>query len=914
MQSVIQKTKLYPPPARASAVVRPRLLAKLDSLLEEGRQAAVFSAPAGFGKTTLIVQWLAHHDLSAGWLSLDERDNLPARFFSYLIASLQHIAPGAGREAGSLLELPGANVEEIITLLTNDLASQPRLFVLVLDDFHTITNPLLQQALDLLIEAQPPQMRLVLLSREDPGIQMARRRARGQFVEIRQADLAFTLEEARAFLNQGMGLELTTDQIEILDMRTEGWIAGLQMASLALQSPPAAQAPVENEKPIAFDQTDHTQRFLHNFSGRHHFILDYLMEEVLALQPQAVQSFLLDTSILDRMHADLCSAITGMTLAESQKMLEQITRANLFVIPLDGERRWYRYHHLFGDLLLARLQSEHAAHARELFLRASNWFESNGDPRLAVEYALKAQDFHRAADLLDLHMTERWQTVDMEFFKLVNRLPFEKIAERPSLCLQSAWLCVLFGQTDRILPFVDAAERALDESSRLPGAGVDQNSAANRAFARTLRAYVADIRNQSVELDQSLEMAHAAIPETNPGMRNSVGVVVGMICFMEGDFAAAMRYYEDALALDMRANGTNAVPIAVTRICFVLQAQGKLREAMRRLQAAEDYVRQRGIRRFYISGSLYHRMAEILLEWNRLDEAEDRLREGTRLLQDWPMPTTQGLGLALLIRLRTARGDLVGARQALAMADSKARQTGLHPYFLDALERARVRLLLAEHNHAALEQWVAENDPYRQRPLSFRFEARQVELSQAWLAIGRVEEATGLLDRLAQDAQDRNGSRINILVLLASARHQHPEKALLHLEEALRLAEPEGYLRTFLEAGDPLFHLLRLWLQRGPSKDDIRLRAYAQAVLSAWDGPGKPVFAPSGQQTVEPLSRRELEVLSLLAKGLSNQQIADRLVISVRTVKKHVENIHGKLGVQSRTQAVARARELGLVE
>lgn len=903
MPQVIQKTKLFIPPAHAKLVERPRLLERIDHLLDEVCRVAVFSAPAGFGKTTLIVQWLIRQEMPACWLSLDERDNLPARFFSYLFATLQGMAPNAGYEAQALLDLPGANIEEIVTLFANDLVEAPGLFILVLDDFHVITNPLLHQAMDLLIEAQPPQMRLVLLSREDPSIQLARRRARGQLIEIRQSDLAFTMEEAASFVSQNIDLQLTTEQISTLESRTEGWAAGLQMASLAMQSLDPAETPF-TEQPAA--QID---RFLLNLSGTHRFILDYLMEEVLARQPDAVQSFLLETSILDRLQVDLCAQVTGKTLAESQKLLEQISHANLFVIPLDSERRWYRYHHLFGDLLQARLEAERPQDIAELSLRASDWYEANGDPRQAVQYALKTEAYQQAANLIERHITGRWQTVDIEFFRLVSRLPFKVIAERPGLCLQSAWLCVMFGQTERILPFVEAAEHAIERQ----GTG-HASETANLAFARTLRAYLADLRNQPVVLDESLEQAYEAIPETNPGMRNSVGVVIGMICFMEGDFTSAIRYYQDALALDKRVNGTNAVPIATMRLCFVLQAQGRLREAMRRLQESEDYVRERGVRRFYIAGSLFQRMADILIEWNQLSEAEDRVREGTRLLEDWPMPTTRSLGLSLLVRLYTARGKLAAAREALAVADQNARETGLHPYFLDVLERARLCLLLAEQDQIALETWARENEPYRELPLSFRYEARQVELCRAWLAIGRQADAIHLLERLKEAVQDRKGSRINILVLLAAARAQQPEKALIDLAEALRLAEPEGYLRTFLQAGEPLAQVLRLWLQQGHSKNDPALFTYAQSILSAFHDAGVVVKPRPAAGLVEALSLREQEVLALMAKGLSNQQIAERLVISIRTVKKHVENIHGKLSAQNRTQAVARARELRLLE
>lgn len=914
MSLVLQKTKLFIPPARDRAVERPRLLERLDGLRGADARAALLCAPAGSGKTTLVGQWLGRQELPAAWLALDERDNLPARFFAYLLAALQAVAPGAGRQARPLLELPGASADEIVALLANDLLEAPGPFVLVLDDFHAITNPLLHRAVDLLIEAQPPHMRLALLSREDPAIQMARRRARGELVEIRQADLAFTREEAAEFFRQGLGLPLAPAQVDALEARTEGWAAGLQMAALALQSPPGGE-PAGPEQAAA-----RVDRFLQDFSGSHHFILDFLVEEVLERQPAEVQSFLLETAVLDRLQAGLCAAVTGQAPAQSQVLLERISRANLFVVPLDAERRWFRYHHLFGDLLLARLRAERPHQVAGLYLRASGWYAANGDPRLAVEYALQAGDHRRAADLLERHLAERWQTVDLDFFRLAERLPFEAIAERPALCLQSAWLWVMFGQTGRILPLVEAAERALNQGppqpgGQPPGAPAPSDPAADLAFARTLRAYLADLRNQPVALDESLERACAAIPETNPGMRNSVAVIVGTICYMEGDFAAALRYFEDALALDRRVDGTNAVPIATARIALVLTAQGRLREAMRRLGEAEAYARERGIRRFYISGALHQRMAEILLEWNRLDEAGTRLAEGLRLLEDWPVPSALASGLALLARLRTAQGDLPGAREALARADGHARQTGLHPHVLDALERARLDLLLAAEDRTALEAWARENDACREQSLSFRYEARQAALCRAWLALGRGEEAARLLERLEQGARGRAGSRTGILALLAAARAGAPEQALAGLEEALRLGEPEGYLRTFLEAGPPLAGLLRVWLQRGPARADPRLHAYAQTILAAFERPAPTPAppAPPAPDLPEPLSPREQEVLGLLGQGLSNQQIAARLVISVRTVKKHVENIHGKLGVQNRTQAVARARALGLL-
>ncbi len=875
-------------------VDRPRLLDKLNSIQSPGFRLGVISAPAGSGKTTLVVQWLNEQlGWPAGWVSLDGRDNQTTLFFAYLVASLQEIIPGAGRETMELIGLPGANLEEIVTRLANDLAEASQPFVLVLDDFHVITNPALYKATNLLLDAQPPQMRLLLLTREDPPLQLARRRASGQLVELRQEELQLTLSEAVVFLNQYMGLNLSEIQVEVLENRTEGWIAGLQLAALSLQRVPDID------------------KFIQEFSGSHHFILDYLMEEVLAHQPEEIQNFLLETSVLERLSADLCAATTGKKIASAQKLLEGLTKANLFVIPLDEERHWYRYHHLFRDLLLARLGEADTERAARLCRRASDGYEKAGEARLAVEYALKATDIDRAADLIELHLTERWHTVDQEFLFLVNQLPVEVISERPQLCLQSAWVSVISGHAERILPWVELAERALSNPER----PAEPGDPVQRAFAKVLRAYRTDLDNQPVELDESLEQAFAAIPEGNTGMRNSVAVVLGTIHYMEGDFGTAMGYYQDALERDQRVQGTNAVPIAVMRMVWVLQAQGRLRQALELLSEHERYIRQRGRRRFYIGGALNLERGEILLEWNQLEEAESQVREGLQLLEDWLVPQALTLGLSILARLQVAKQDLQGARNTLERAEAMLHQEGFHPKFIYMFERAQVCLWIAEQNRSRLETFARETNALVGSKGGFRYEPRQIELCRAWIALGNQQEAVDLLSRLASRTGERTGSRVAILAMLAASMKDQTT-ALQALDEALRLAEPGNYLRTFIEMSQPLKGLLHAWILDSPPERDAHLKAYAQRVLAAYDHPRtkvEPQPSPPAELS-EPLSPRELEILQLVASGLTNQQIADRLVISIRTVKKHVENIHGKLGVGNRTHAVARARELRLLE
>jgi ATP/maltotriose-dependent transcriptional regulator MalT len=888
----ILSTKLYVPPAGDKLVIRSHLIDLLTTAQSEGCRLVLVSAQAGSGKTTAIVQWIKQLGWPVGWVSLDVRDNQPKQFFLYLIAALRKVMPKIGKEALELLDLPGLNFEEIVLLLGNELEVAPEPFVLVLDDFHSITNPVLHQIIDTLLDIQPPQMRLVLLSREDPPLQLARRRVCGQLIELRQADLRFSLSESIEFLNQTMGLHLSSAQVAALDGRTEGWVAGLQMAALSLQ------------------HISDIDSFIHDFSGSHRFILDFLIEQVLSHRSKEIQDFLMETSILEQMSAPLCAATIDTTVTNAQRCLEELDRANLFVVPLDEERQWYRYHHLFADLLLARLQADSPQQVCELNRRASDWYEQNGNHRLAVEYALKAMDPQRAADLIEHNINERWQLADLNFILLAKHLPMEVIVKRPSLCLQIAWGDVLTGQIARVIPLVEAAENCLIDTDRTP----ESTDAANLAFAKILRAYVTDNQNLPVEACEQLEQAYTAIPEVNVGMRNSVAVAIGSVLYMEGDFASALRYFEDALQRDMRVNGRNAIPISVMRSTWVLQAQGRLKEAVKLLSKYAEYIRERGIRGYYIGGVLNLLLGEILLEWNQLDEAKTQIEGGLHLMEDWLNPSGVSLGLSLLSRLQTVIGDLPGAEATLGRAEALQRKSRYQPEFIYAFERAQVRLWIAQRNLPSLETWVHENAPVAESQICFRYEARLIELCRAWLALGCKEQAAGLLDRLADVAIGRNGRRIAILALLAAARSDDPVSAYPALEEALTLGEPEGYMRVFLDAGEPFQQVLKAWLRHKHSEGKSQLISYAQQLLKAFEEPLIiPMSSTHPTELIEPLSKREMEVLTLVAKGYTNQQIAACLVISIRTVKKHIENIHGKLGVQNRVQAVARSKELGLL-
>ncbi len=894
MKFTIQKTKLYLPSPRAQLVDRPRLLQQLDKLRSPSHPVGLISAPAGSGKTTLVLQWLMkQEDYPAGWVSLDPRDNQPAIFFVYLIAAIQTIYPEVGKEALELLQLPGVNLEEVVTSLTNDLVEVSSLFLLILDDFHNITNPLISESIDLLIDTHPAQMSLLLITREDPPLQLARHRANDQLIELRHDDLRFTLPEAISFLNQCMELNLLPSQVEQLETRTEGWIAGLQMAALSLQHRPDVDG------------------FIRDFSGSQRFILDYLMEEVLLHQSHEVQDFLLETSILERLCAGLCAAVTQKTFSEAQNLLESLTRANLFVVSLDEEGRWYRYHHLFKDLLLARLQGEANERIFYLYRRASDWYEENEEPRLAVDYALKAKDDQQAAFLLEKHFDERWQMADVDFCYMIFQLPVEIIEKRPSLCLNSAWFYILSGQFGKVSPFLEAAERELSDTVRIS----EPKDTVNRAFSKTIRSFLADSRNQPVDIDDTLKQAYSAIPEANTAMRNSVAVLLGTISYMEGDFTNTERYCKYAIDRDKQSTGTIAIPISVMRWVWALRAQGKLHQGLDLVIEYERYVRERGSRRFYISGVLNLLWGEILLEWNRLEEAEIQIRQGNHLLEDWTVPQSFTVGMSLLARLQVAMNDIAGAKATLRSIEEKYPVEEFHPAFVHEYYKAQTRLLIAEQNVTALEIISQKISSLAENELSFRIEAPLIELSRVWIALGRSEEAVVLLRRLSDAARDRKGSKISIKTLLAVAQRDHTELAQAALEEALLLGEQEGYLRTFLDAGEIICDVLNNWLSHPHAGISASLTNYARSILSACRSEISTQNASSKLDTnlQESLTRRELDVLRLLTEGLSDIQIAEKLVLARGTVKFYVHGILQKLGVHSRTQAIARARELKLM-
>lgn len=897
MPTPLLKTKLYIPPVRPGLVPRPRLIERLNTGLH--RKLTLVSAPAGFGKTALVNVWLRSTDQPFAWISLDEGDNDPVRFLNYLVAAFRQVDDEIGQAVQHLLEAPQLPpVKPLLTELINDIATQSSSFVLVLDDYHTITEPGVHEAVSFLLERQPPQLHLVIVSRQDPPLPLSRLRGRGQVTEIRQSDLRFTLEEATTFLNRSMGLNLKTSEVAALDAHTEGWIAGLQMAAFALQSR------------IADGGTNSVPRFIDSFSGRHHFILDYLTDEVLRHQPEPIYRFLLRTCILERMCGSLCDALTDQaaedekTLTSSRQILEHLQRANLFVVPLDDERRWYRYHRLFAELLRARLQEVAPDQAPGLHRRAATWYDQNALPAQAVHHALAIPDFDLAADVIERAILKAitWSSINVAMFlEWLTALPDDVVRARPRLRLFASRVLYLTGQREETERILQELSDSLQDAPSIPDAeNILGPVIVDRASYAAVRG---DVR-------QAIRLANQALtywPENNVMMRMRVSSVLGLAHFRAGNVSEAGKAFSQAIAVARAANlGFIAVPL-VCSIAEVQIIQGQLRQALQTCRQAMEMAVVDGTRTS-VAGFAGLGLSKILYEQNDLPAAERYASESLDLLIQSGTTDSFGIGHALLARIRQARGDDDGALAAIQRAVQIAQ----------GFDIARVSILIGAHQARI---WLAQGklelaarwarDYERLSETEYLRELEDLTLARVFLAQDKPSEPLALLDTLLPPAEDagRMGTVIEISALRALALRTlgDIDKALGALERALQLAEPEGYARVFIDEGEPMAHLLRQAANRtiAPS--------YVGQLLAVLGTITKDQPAIDMSSLVEPLSDREIQVLELLADRLSNSEIAQRLFISLPTVKSHTRNIYGKLGVHNRKEAVVRARALSIL-
>jgi LuxR family transcriptional regulator, maltose regulon positive regulatory protein len=888
MPGLVLATKLFKPPPRPNAVPRPGLIARLNE--ERGQALILVSAPAGFGKSTLLSAWVderARQDpkLRVAWLSLDEGDSDPFRFLLYMAAALHGAEPSCGADAMAALQSPRPpSAEAILTDLINEIDGIAGNMLLVLDDFHAVRSPEVDEALAFLLEHLPSRLRLVIATREDPLLPLARFRARGGLTELRAADLRFSYDEAADFLGRVMGLELTAEHIGALENRTEGWAAGLQLAALSMRG-----------------QKD-MDGFIRSFTGSHRFVLDYLGEEVLRRQPEGVQDFLLRTSILDRFCGSLCDAI--LPGESGQQTLEYLERANLFVVPLDGERKWYRYHRLFGELLRQRLEQGLAAGgagggtgAAALHTRASDWFETNGLPLESFRHAVAAADVDRAERLagsrdMPLHYRGAVKTI----LDWIASLPAAVLDARPSLRVQFASVSLFAGTTAGVEEALEAAERSLQRA--------DQDEATRDLLGRiaAARCTIGITRYQADAIMIQSRRALEYLRADNILYRLRVMWAVAYAHSLQGDRPAARRAYAE-LERTVQARGVAAyAPLALLGLgdCHVLDNELQL--------AAESYrgaLRASGDLSQPITAEIYHGMGRVLYEWNDLDAAEEHAERGLQLSRQY----SNEIDRFILLELLLARIALASGRVAAAAArlDTLA-ATGSKPSFrhrLPEIAALQVTVLLRQGRVEAAAQLAWTWNLPRSR-------------AQVLLARDDPSGALAVLEPLRAQMESKGWQDeiLRVRLLLACALHAKGEEdeALRVLAQAMAQAEAGGFVRIFLDEGSRMARLLSEAAARGMATAYAgRLLAAFAAEKQASEGALAESSSSLTATLIEPLSQREKEVLRLLAEGLSNQEIGDRLFIALDTVKNHNRRIFEKLEVKRRTEAIARGRELGLL-
>jgi LuxR family transcriptional regulator, maltose regulon positive regulatory protein len=938
-------SKLFVPPARANLVVRQRLFDRVEAGLRD--KLTLISAPAGFGKTTLFSAWretAAGRALPVGWVSLDSADNDPLRFWSYVITALDTLAPGVGTTALALLQSPQPPpIESLLTSVLNAFSAASAVLpardsALVLDDYHLITAPAIHAALAWLLEHLPPQLHLVIITRADPALPLARLRARGAVTEVHASDLRFTPDEGAAFLNEVMGLSLTAADLAALEERAEGWVAGLQLAALAMR--------------------DHQDRsgFIRSFGGSTRYIVDYLAAEVFASQPAHLRTFLLHTAILDRMCGSLCDAVllggegdaypAGQPPAEggdpgaqrsvlgrgdsfSQLMLEQLERENLFVVPLDDSRQWYRYHHLFADVLRHRLTSGVSAETvASLHRRASVWFERQGLITEAVQHALRAVDDQRVADLIEQHgviimVRGQVQTV----LGWLSSLPDALVRARPLLCTIHALALLLTNRLKATEDRIEDAERGI-----APDAPTDQ---AQIIVGRTavLRAILVRYTGDFAACVSFAQQALRMLPATETVARTVAMLNAARAFLVSGDVTDANERMAIAVLAPIRASGNLFGALAAfTNLAQLQVLQGRLRTAITTLheatQIAPDPEVFCGLEG---SPAYYFGMGALLCEWNDLDTAEQYLAQGMELVVG-PLTVDAAYisqGYLTLARLQHARGNRAAAHQTLETYTDLAHQHGFVAHLVARGVAAQAQLALAQGDLAPAVAWANASGIQKELgaadELPFAREAEYLILARVWIAQAGawLPQALELLDRLLEDAEGkaRVGSVVDILIVRALAQwtQEAHSDALATLQRALTLAAPEGLIRRFADEGPVMAAMLQAAHARGiatdyitrllaafPRTEERKLRAEATESIQS-------DLRPQSSALVEPLSARELEVLRLIASGKSNAEVARALVIAISTVKTHTNSIFGKLEVTSRTQAIARARDLQLL-
>lgn len=916
-------TKLFVPAPRLALVPRPQLFARLDQAFTH--KLTLLSAPPGFGKSTLLSAWIIARQPQVAWVSLDEGDNDPARFWMYVLSALNAAHPGIGESALVLVkdgQLPTSDV--LLTDLLNAVAGLNEPILLVLDDYHMIHSQAIHTVLEFLIEHLPPPMHLIMTTRTDPPLPLSLWRGRDQLVELRVSHLRFAFDETAAFLNQVMKLDLGASDISALEMRTEGWIAGLQLAALALQAKPSSRARLE---PLLAERTPFqpgmeeradVKSFIASFTGSNRYVISYLVEQVLDRQSESIQEFLLQTSILARMNAALCDAVT--LRRDAQARLEYLDANNLFLISLDDAQEWYRYHHLFAEVLQSRLQKIQPARIPELHYRASEWFAEHSLPDEAVRHALAARDFERAARLIEQNIdsfSNRGEFATVNHW--MKQLPGAIIRAHPRLMLARVTMLVLAHDLEEAEIYLDEIERTL--GAQPPPRASDVQNILNQAM--TERVTISLARRDLAHTMELAKRALDALPPDEFRLRGEVTTRLATSYYWADRMEAARETFAEANRLSERAGDLGMALVAQSYKATVLIAQGELEAA---LGVLRQIIRRAEQRNIPTTGArlAYQDYGDLLYERNQLQEAATFLEQSIEQSERGNYTRLLVWGLVPYARLLQAQGDLPAARASIERAGELVTQYGLSTIYSSMVTECQVQLWIAQGNPSAASAWARSRGLTNDDELNFVQEPQYRAFARVLIAERDYAGALKLLVRLSQQARHagrkRHEIQADVLQAIAWQAHGNMQRALAALEPALLPAEREGFVRTFVDEGKPMRILIselanslrrsRLG-NRAPNETTTRLLLYAEKLLAAFPHAGS--IEKKKIEIPEPLTPRELEILHLIAAGRTNPEIAETLVLAVGTVKKHTNTLFGKLGASNRTQAVVRAREFGLL-
>jgi LuxR family maltose regulon positive regulatory protein len=876
-------------------VSRPRLIAQLTSGVD--KTLILISAPAGYGKTTLVSCWLHEAKLPTAWLSLDEGDNDTLHFLQYLLTALQNVVPGVRVEMLSVFKDP-SSFESLFTPILNAIASCETPFVLVLDDFHMLHAPTVLDMLSFLFEHSPPQMHTVILSRTDPLLPLSRLRARNQLMEIRAEQLRFGSEEIVVFLNEVMGLDLSAEDIATMQVRTEGWIAGLQLAAISMQG------------------CEDIHAFVTAFAGSHLHIIDYLTEEVLKQQSEDVRSFLLQTSILSRLCGPLCEAVAGLddtTHHKGQLMLEKLESMNLFLIPMDNVRRWYRYHHLFADMLNRHLENQYPTLSTELNLRASRWYEQNGFVPEAINHALLAGNQARAITLMEQNGV--LLLIRGEVATILNWIAAVEPHSQthPWLFIFKAWAYALSGDLDRVDGFLETAERMI--SSLEPSEEVDLMKgtiAAARAHSANLRGearMAADFARRALDLLPGNNLVSLSLRAVSTSL-------LGDATSITGDLEEARKAYLESAQICQAAGDIHLTIVINSNLANILVEQGQLHQAARIYSDTLAMATRPDGQRALIAGRLFIELSLVYYEWNRLENAFLDAQQSLTLCKQWGNMDLQALGYAQLARLEHLHSHSEEAQVAAQAAEQLVNGYDVAPRYSLGVRSALARLSILqgdlEHaTHLIQKTGIPIGGIDEDAEIPYLLEPMYLALLRLFISQREYNHAFRLSQVLLRNAEagDRVGRVIEVLILQALIFQGMKDMpgAFSVLGRALVLARPESFTRVFLDEGEPMLKLLY------QAKVNQVAGSYISALLLG-KAPDSSKTFPDTQALIEPLTGRELELLKLIEEGRSNQDIADKLVISIPTVKRHISNIYSKLGAKNRTQAVSLGKELKLFD